>query len=203
MKKLKGNDADHYIYDDEINEAFMKTREKTMSSSTDSSSHDNTSYSPFSTSGTNNVSKLKEDESEKLQKQHNPQQHQEHNVKVLVEKDLKSYIVDHMSAIEEGLQIHSQDLETEVGQIDILAVDKNSNFVVFSLNTGVTNETSISSISACMSWVKDNTDINPNSKGVRGFLIAKEFDSRTIAASRVIPSLELRMYKPYLEFHAV
>jgi len=81
---------------------------------------------------------------------------------------------------------------TDVGPIDILAVDEKGNFVVFKLKLSRGADKAMGQISRYMGWVKLNL---AEDKGVKGVIVAKQVDEKLKYASSIIPDLSLFEYE--------
>lgn len=119
--------------------------------------------------------------------------------RVSLERDLHNYVANKLDAIETGLKLHDRGIEykTEIGRIDILAIDNADGFVVIELKAGKANDRDIGQIlgyMGCMSGKKDN---------VRGVLVAANFDDRVIFAAKSLPNIRLIKYKLNFDFDEV
>ena len=81
---------------------------------------------------------------------------------------------------------------TDVGPIDILAVDEKGNFVVFELKLSRGADKAMGQISRYMGWVKQNL---AEDKGVKGVIAAKKVDEKLKYAASIIPVLSLFEYE--------
>ncbi len=117
---------------------------------------------------------------------------------ISLERDLEEYIIRDLNQIETGLELYSKEgvtgrqFSTEVGRIDILAIDKNGDFVVIELKAGTANYSVIGQILGYISWVRQNLS---QGRGVRGIIIAEDFDRRVRYASSEIPNISLKKYE--------
>jgi len=119
-----------------------------------------------------------------------------------VEKDLESYLINNLDHIETGLKPYKSTEEarqynTDIGRIDILAIDKNSKLVVIELKAGEADRQTLGQIIPYVSWVKTNI---ANGEEVRGLVIANSFDYRVIQALEVLPFLGLIRYQVEFKF---
>ena len=113
-----------------------------------------------------------------------------------LEKDLEEFIYRNLDQMEEGLKPHSdKDLSrqytTEVGRLDILALDKNEDLVVIELKAGRASGDVVGQILGYMAWVRENM---AEDKKVRGIVVANSFENRVKYAATEIPNLELKEY---------
>jgi len=77
---------------------------------------------------------------------------------------------------------------TDVGPIDILAVDEEGNFVVFELKLSRGADKAMGQISRYMGWIKQNL---AKDKGVKGVIVAKKVDEKLKYARSIIPNISL------------
>jgi hypothetical protein len=81
---------------------------------------------------------------------------------------------------------------TDVGPIDILAVDGSGNFVVLELKRSRTPDHAIGQLSRYMGWVKYKMD---QTKSVRGVIVARTISDNLRYAASVIPNVDLYEYQ--------
>ena len=81
---------------------------------------------------------------------------------------------------------------TDIGPIDILAVDEKGNFVVFELKLSRGADKAMGQISRYMGWIKKNL---AEDKRVKGVIVAKKVDEKLKYASSIIPDLSLFEYE--------
>lgn len=125
------------------------------------------------------------------------------NYEIVLEKYLQEFIVSNFATIFKGnLEIYrdpddgtiGQQLKTEAGILDILAVDKLDNaYVVIELKKGKTSDVVIGQTLRYMGWVKDNLCLA--GEDVRGLIIAKDQDQNLAFALKMVPSIDIRFYK--------
>lgn len=118
-----------------------------------------------------------------------------------LEKYLEEFIVDNFYSIfkgklkiyEESEEINGQQYTTDIGSIDILAVDSNSgDFVVIELKKGRHSDKVLGQTLRYMGWVKEN--LCKNGQGVRGLVITKEADKRLTYALSMTTGVEVKHY---------
>lgn len=114
------------------------------------------------------------------------------------ERDLQNYLVKNIGRIELGLRVYEQDeisgVEFVAGgrRIDILAVDRNDQFVVIELKVSRAYDKVIGQLLRYMGWVKANME---TSLPVRGMIVASDItDDLRLAASH-IPNVSLIEYE--------
>lgn len=86
---------------------------------------------------------------------------------------------------------------TDVGIIDILAVDKNSKLVIIELKAGEADRQILGQLIPYISWIKTNLS---NNIEVRGIIVANSFDYGVIQALDMWPFLNLIRYKVDFKF---
>ena len=125
---------------------------------------------------------------------------------ISLERDLEEYILRNLNQIEDGLRLYSKkgirgrQLSTDVGRIDILAVDKNDDFVVIELKAGTANYPAIGQILGYISWVRQNIAKN---KKVGGIIIADDFGKKLKYASSETTNVSLKTYEVNFTFKDV
>jgi hypothetical protein len=118
------------------------------------------------------------------------------------EKSLRDFLTyeNHLFEIEEGLKLYIN-LEGrngieypagDSGRIDILAKDKEDNFVVIELKAGKSQKGVVEQLLGYMSWIEEN--LEKSNKKVRGIIICKEISKKL---QRVCKSLSDIMLKEY------
>jgi len=122
---------------------------------------------------------------------------------ISLERDLEDHIIRNLDQIEDGLKLYSRDglngrqFNTDVGRVDILAIDKNNNFVVIELKAGKAHHSVISQILVYMSWVRQNI---ADGKEVRGIVIADDFDKKLMYGASETPNISLKKYEVNFTF---
>ena len=125
---------------------------------------------------------------------------------ISLEKDLEEYIVRNLSQIESGLKLYFEErvsgrqFNTDVGRIDILAIDTKDNFVVIELKAGKANYSVIGQALSYISWVRQNI---ARGKEVRGIIIADDFDKKLKYASSETANIILKQYEVNFTFKDV
>jgi hypothetical protein len=110
-----------------------------------------------------------------------------------LEKYLEHFIVKNWNSIDFGehLELYvdedgtpGEQYTTDVGIIDILAKDKDGNFVVIELKRGVSNQNVIGQILSYISWVREN--LSAKGQKVRGIVIVNEGNKALLAAQKEV-----------------
>lgn len=123
-----------------------------------------------------------------------------------LERDLEEYISRNLEQLEEGLRLYSADglsgrqYSTDVGRIDLLAVDKEGNSVVIELKAGLATDRVVGQVLGYMRYVRKNL---AKGKDVRGIIVADDFDERLKYAVAEIPKLKLKRYLVKFEFRDI
>ncbi|MFC2166955.1 endonuclease NucS domain-containing protein [Acidobacteriota bacterium] len=118
-----------------------------------------------------------------------------------VESHLRDFIAQNI----ETIQINGKSLKlfldeynrdgieypTEVGPIDILAVDENGTFIVFELKLSRGMDRALGQILRYMGWIKANL---AQGKSVKGVIVAKAIDQKLKYATSITPNISLFEY---------
>jgi endonuclease len=87
-----------------------------------------------------------------------------------------------------------------VGIIDLLAIDKQGDFVVIELKAGEAKDKACAQLFRYMGWVAVNL---ANGKNVRGILVASDFSDGSRYAIKATPGAQLRKYEIQFKFSDV
>ena len=127
-----------------------------------------------------------------------------------LEYQLRDFLVQNLEAISvEGkkLSLHVDpagregvEFPTDVGPIDILAVDETGAFVVFELKLAHSPDRAIGQLSRYMGWVKQTIG---RGQQVRGVIVAKTISKNLRYAVTVIPNTSLFEYEVRFTLNAV
>lgn len=125
-------------------------------------------------------------------------------IPVEFEKQLENFMEVNLDLVEPGLKLYMDDsgnkgrqYPTDVGNIDLLCVRPNGDFVVIELKKGKTSDKVVGQISRYMGWVKENLAENED---VFGVIIAHDFDPKLKYAVMANNKLSLKYYRIKLEF---
>ena len=118
-----------------------------------------------------------------------------------MEKQLEDFIIENWEKtefgkkydlIEEEGELISQQFKTDIGFIDILARDKKTkNYVVIELKKNQTSDDTIGQLLRYMGWIKKNK----KDDGVKGVIVAGQFDTKLDHAKSMIPNSEVFLYE--------
>ena len=110
---------------------------------------------------------------------------------VSLERDLHSYLAKRVGEIESGLTLvdNGVEVQTEAGNIDLLARDPSNRLVVIELKAGKAKDSALGQLLGYMGC------LSASETNVRGILVASNFDSRVIFAARGLPNVKLVRYQ--------
>lgn len=121
------------------------------------------------------------------------------------EADLEGHLVNSLGDLEEGLSLYEspdgkrgQQFTTEVGRLDILAVDKNGDFVVTELKVGQASDDACAQILRYMGWVKRHL---AGERNVRGIIVCRNATDRLKYATSTVGSVGIKEYEVNFSFH--
>jgi len=115
------------------------------------------------------------------------------------EKDLQNYLAKNLQVIEPGLKLFEEDditgIEYPVGGrfIDILAIDKNNDFVIFELKVSKGYDRVIGQLLRYIGWVEKN--MATEGQKVRGIIVCKEITDDLFLASSKLKDVNLFEYE--------
>lgn len=115
---------------------------------------------------------------------------------ISLERDLEDNLVKNVGGLEPGLVFVERQVKTDVGFIDILAKDKQEQFVVIELKIGEAKDSSVGQVTRYMGWISKNRARGP----VRGMIVASEFSEGTEYSASIVPGLSLVKFKVRFEF---
>ena len=118
-----------------------------------------------------------------------------------MEKQLEDFIIENWENTEFGKkydliyedgELISQQFQTSIGKIDILAKDKiKNNFVVIELKKNQTSDETIGQLARYMGWIKKNK----KDEMVTGVIVAGQFDEKLDHARIMMPNIEVFLYQ--------
>ena len=114
-----------------------------------------------------------------------------------LERDLQRALRGNIEQLEPGLSITDRGIERTVdaGRIDITAEDGDGNIVVIELKAGTAGRDNIGQILSYMGSIE-----NPEGKGVRGILVAHDFNHGSVMAAKLVPIISLKAYSVQFTF---
>ena len=119
---------------------------------------------------------------------------------ISLERDLEEFIFENISSVEEGLKPYKgesgRQYTVESGRIDILAADKEDNFVVIELKAGTGKDDVLTQTLAYMADLKETA----GKRKTRGIIIAHDFSSKLVSAVSLLQNIELMKYKVKFDF---
>lgn len=119
----------------------------------------------------------------------------------VLEKYLEDFIVSnfdtifrgHLRVFEDSEGNDGQQYATDIGPIDILAIDeKTKAFVVIELKKGRPSDRVVGQVLRYMGWVKRN--LCNNGQSVRGLVICRDYDPKLTYALEMTNSIDVRYY---------
>lgn len=134
----------------------------------------------------------------------NPSEYEEDEQSFAYEKDLQNFIVNNLQIIEPGLTLFEEEgikgIEYPAGgrSIDILAVDKNNNYVIIELKVSKGYDRVIGQLLRYIGWVKQNLG-----QKVRGIIICKEISEDLILACSETRNVELFEYELSVQLNKI
>ena len=138
----------------------------------------------------------KPEEDEKITQKH--KEPEENGNEFAYEKDLQNFLAKNLSLIEPGLSLYMEEeisgIEFPVGNrfIDILALDRENNYVVIELKVSRGYDRVVGQILRYMAWIRKNHA--EESQKVRGIIIAREISDDLLLACSETNSVELYEY---------
>ncbi|NLF07369.1 MAG: DUF1016 family protein [Pirellulaceae bacterium] len=123
------------------------------------------------------------------------------NAAIVLEKYLEEFIVGNFSSIfkgqyvlyEESEDVDGQQYPTDIGPIDILAIEPKSNsFVVMELKKGRPSDQVVGQILRYMGWVKMN--LCKDGRTVKGLIICHDPDPKLAYALEMTNNIDVRYY---------
>ena len=124
----------------------------------------------------------------------------EQSLKFSLERDLQFALRRSIGQLEAGLVVADggQERSTPSGRIDILARDSGGQTVIIELKSVKASRDAVAQV---LAYMGDLT--SPDSRDVRGMLVAPEFDPRAVSAAKVVPNLKLIQYSFTFNFAAL
>ncbi len=117
---------------------------------------------------------------------------------ISLERDIEDHLVHHLETIEVGMELVGRQIKTDIGRIDILAIDSRGLRVIIEIKVGDAKDSAIGQIARYLGWYT-KTEGNP----ARGILIASNFPEGVQYAAAAIPNLTLMSYRIHFSFETV
>lgn len=115
-----------------------------------------------------------------------------------LEAHLRDFLARNLETVEQGLKLYRDETQregieypTSSGPVDIIARDKNDNFVVFELKVDRGPDRAMGQLMRYMGWVKEKL---ANGNMVRGIIVAKYIDDNLRYAVKVSSNVQLLEY---------
>jgi hypothetical protein len=127
----------------------------------------------------------------------------------VLEKHLQDFLTKNMSIIEPGLRLYEDKESGKNGSeypvdgryIDILALDKNDNFVVIELKVSKGYDRVVGQLLRYKNWIKRYMPENGQNVRVRGIIICKEITDDLLLACYGLDDIELFEYDLFVKLH--
>jgi len=119
-----------------------------------------------------------------------------------IERDLQTFLCNDLEQIEPGLKLYQngKEFSTDIGRIDILAIDGGGDLLVIELKAGKAKDAALGQLLGYMSFISSNT---AKGKRVRGYIIANDFEERLKYAVKSLDNVKLKAYKVNFSFEDV
>lgn len=121
-------------------------------------------------------------------------------ISISLERDLETFIFENIDSVEEGLKPYrgesGRQYTVESGRIDILATDKDDNFVVIELKADKGGD---AVLTQTLAYMVDIEKIAEQRK-VRGIIIARDFSSKLVSAVSWVQDIKLMKCKVKFDF---
>ena len=121
-----------------------------------------------------------------------------------LERDLENFLLAKLDSLEKGLKTFKgetgRQFQVKSGRIDILAQDRDKNFVVIELKAETASESVLTQI---LAYMADVTEELSKGKTVRGIIVAYGFAEKLVAAATLLPTIKLMKYKVNFEFEEI
>ncbi|MCX6843033.1 MAG: endonuclease NucS [candidate division WOR-3 bacterium] len=122
-----------------------------------------------------------------------------------IENELEDVVASDVEAIEKGLRLYKdasgrvgRQYPTDVGEIDLLCVRPNGDFVVVELKLDRASDSAVGQVSRYMGWIKQHL---AGTGDVHGVIVARQFDRKLKYAVAANPSISIVYYR--LQFQIV
>jgi endonuclease len=123
-----------------------------------------------------------------------------HEASISMERDLEEYLSKNFGNLLPGLSLVERQSKTDVGFIDILAKEKDGNFVVIELKIGEAKDAAVGQVTRYMGWIMKH---RTQGKAIKSFLIASDFSDGTKYSAAIVPGLKIVRFKARFEFESL
>lgn len=113
------------------------------------------------------------------------------NTKIITEANLRDYLYLHLDLIEQGLRPIGKEVLTDEGRIDILAKDKNNNYVIIELKTEVDKRL----IWQCLYYPEVLPNKFPVNGAIRVITVCPEYPDYLVIVLKKLQHVELFQYQ--------
>jgi hypothetical protein len=123
------------------------------------------------------------------------------------EKDLQNFLSKNLPLIESGLHLYEEEgitgVEFPAGNrfIDILALDKDDNYVVIELKVSRGYDRVVGQLLRYMAWIKKNQA--ESGQSVRGVIVAREISDDLLLACSELDNVDLYEYQLSVSLHRI
>ena len=112
-----------------------------------------------------------------------------------LERELQDALKTNLHQLEPGLELSGTEQSVGAGRADIVTHDNEGNIVIIELKAGTAQPDSMTQLLAYMGSID-----NPESRPVRGILVARDFHTRVKHAAKAVPNVDLRSYSFMFSF---
>lgn len=119
-----------------------------------------------------------------------------------IERNLRTFLCNDLEQIEPGLELfrNGKKFNTDIGRIDILAIDKKDDLLVIELKAGKAKDRALGQLPGYIGFISNNI---AKGKRVRRYIIASDFDDRLKYAIKGLTNVKLKAYKVNFSFEDV
>lgn len=115
------------------------------------------------------------------------------NIITLTESEIEALIIENPTLLEDGLKIIDNQVQTEVGILDILAKDSDGKYVIIELKRDRSSDEVIGQISRYMGIVMEEYNLSKND--IRGIIFCKSTSKRLRSSLKLFDNIEVITFK--------